>query len=329
MFIKGTKDYPRMSNTFQLSRGLLAALHSCCEQNYFNYQKVFKYIKEESSERELIPNVASLCTLLDNKYFQDCFDYARKNIFSRGEEVSRNGRRKQDTSTERYHEAVFALVEDLVGRGNGLDYTNLSPSAEMLTRLNTYQRATPTKESGEIKSSFVQELNILKPTFQKLSTTYHLLGSIRYGDAGKNSDVDGNFIVSGDCEENHSHWADLVEELEFHDPTSIINLSEYRAIFKDILEQATTNIEDYTYDGISDRKHFVDMVTSSEGLFHPYDWFLQGEEPVPMLPALTKEIAEIQTMMQEAAKIDPFFDFLLSYGLSYSIYNRKIKLNRK
>ena len=197
----------------------------------------------------------------------------------------------------------------------------------MRSQLESYIRnGTETKYSLNIKNQLVPLLKDYQEELERKDLVFHLLGSVRYGDAEKCSDIDANLISLSvdpiDIRERINFKDGLectIDETlgyrnQVRDGINIIKIYDYQAILRDILDKETDCLEDYSYDN---------------DFFHSYDWLLQGINPLNTKTILDQEISNTKGMMVEAVTVDPFFEFLLCYKMMFSIQKRQQNLERK
>jgi len=272
---------------------------------------------DEDSDQNL--GVNNTCTLLANPNVRRMILGAKTDIFS---------------SSAKYSQFISSLSEEITGYFSGEeDFSLITNFSNMRSQLDSYVRnGNMTKHSRNIRANLVPLLGEFKDDLESREITFHLLGSIRYGDANEYSDVDTNLISLSVEPKQHEDNVFFKNNLEgaiddnlmpnqVRDGISIIDISQYQAILRDILDGETDCEEDYYYS--------CGHLLGYNDLFHPYDWLLQGENPLCSDLKIDREIAETKTMIAEAATKDPLFEFILCYKMMFSIQKRHDNLCRE
>tara|TARA_Y100000310_G_scaffold341421_1_gene440507 strand:- start:110 stop:1042 length:933 start_codon:yes stop_codon:yes gene_type:complete len=263
--------------------------------------------------------------LLGNEDVAKMILSARKKIFSRG------GQRKWDS---RYGRFIKELAREVASDYKRLtDFSEITRFTKMLRKVRSYVRegSQATSDSKRIKKGLRQVLAANEVGLETNEMAFHLLGSVMFGDAAEYSDIDGDYIVLARDEQYDDSRKDVIDSIEIaidehfipdggfnpenqiRDNPQIIDLSEYAAILTDIEGGITNDVEDYKY---------------ARRLFHPYDWLLQGVNPLRG-STVNEEMKEIKIRMKKTALKDPLFEFLLCYSMLGTIRKRKDNLSRE
>jgi len=269
---------------------------------------------------------SNLAHLLQNEAVRQMLLSAQQEVFSRPD---------SSTPPARFGEFMTLLAREVAGyyRSARVDFSAVTSFTEMWKRVRSYIRegSSATEPSRRIRFGLRKVLSKHGASLAGAEMTFHLLGSVRFGDAAEYSDIDGDFVVIADEEKYRAKRTKIVTAVndgidstfspedefrpknQIRDDIKIIDLSQYDGLLTDIETKATTRAADYAYDS---------------DLFHTYDWLLQGESPLEM-PAIDWEISRVKKRMKKAALADPFFEFLLCYKLFGTIQKREDNLVRQ
>jgi len=287
-----------------------------------------KYLREGIIAEGINYDVAAsnLTNLLQNEAVIQMLLSAQQEVFSRADSRS---------PEDRFGEFITLLAREVAGYycNDNVDFSTLTSFANMWKKLRSYIRegSSVTEPSRRIKFGLREVLSEHGVSLARTEMTFHLLGSVRYGDAQEYSDIDGDFIIVADEPEYQAQRKKIIASIDnavdekfsppeefrpknqIRDGVKIIDLSEYAALLTDIEDEATVEASDYAYHG---------------DLFHPYDWLLQGKDLLK-LPTIGKEIITINNRIKKAARIDPLFEFLLCYKLFGTIQKREENFARQ
>tara|TARA_Y100000310_G_scaffold307825_1_gene350278 strand:+ start:16 stop:945 length:930 start_codon:yes stop_codon:yes gene_type:complete len=282
--------------------------------------------------------------------FHGMEDYNRENVFDRAYHLLTNqhvrslllgsketvfSRPDTNKPEDRFQEAIYSIFRH-AGYFDSLDSTDFSTLQGylgMIKQLKTYKRKGDlmTTSSREVQEELTHIFNKYTEEMRQLQVRPSVYGSIRYGDASNSADIDINFLVSSN---DDSAIISLVGDIEYvidqelgirkrigndllvgHQITDytdsselIVDLSEMQAVLKDIIEGETTCLDDYLF---------------KEQYFYPYNWIIEGKSYSRPLDRIDAETKLTRRMIGEAVKKDPFFQFLVCFGLGVSIKKRK------
>ena len=169
--------------------------------------------------------------------------------------------------------------------------------------------------------------------FSRLRMVPLVYGSTRFGDAGRNSDIDVVFCYStplGIENATHSKLKELITtidravEADFDQHHQIrdidrlegvmVDLDEVLAVAGDIVNGETTRFEDYTFKGDP---------------LYAFHTLLEGKSPITGLGEIEEQLAEVQGLLHQGAAQDPYFNLLLSYKIMFSLEKRQKNQHRR
>lgn len=263
---------------------------------------------------------------LTNPYTSSLIVRSREEIFSRPD--------KTKTSQQRYEESLTGIMNFLANYfSHQRDFSGLNPSAQMWPELEKYVRSPElmTASSLEVKSLLSEIFEKLRDDFSRFGVYPSLFGSFRYGDAGKYSDIDIQFLIEnadhlaskrraiGNADiliynrlsKNHQikDWLESKGRME-----GAVSLERMHSMLLDINEQAANCWEDYRFRG---------------DYFYPFNWVLEGTCPMENLGRIESEVAKIKDEIVQATKVDPLFELQYCLRLYLSTQKRKEHLERR
>jgi len=207
------------------------------------------------------------------------------------------------------------------------DFSNLTDFASMWNILQSYCRNdNSTSASKQIKNKLEKVFKKFIPRLISGEVYPLVFGSLRYGDAKANSDVDMFLLVNDKKLPQQSVYIGLEKAISGHLSNlnswkddlgfkeSVLKIPELVSVLIDVIDGEVTSIQDYTFNGY---------------LFYPYNWVLEGYCPVSGLGKIETDVKELKSMIEEAVKVDPLFDLMMSLRLHRSISRRKDNLHRK
>ncbi len=279
----------------------------------FSYAGLEAYDKEKVIDRGY--------GLLTNSNVKELLLRSKEEVFSR-----------EDSSSpeERFQEVIHSVVRfaGYFDNSQEPDFSNMNRYIGMIKKLNSYTRKgeKATKHSREIQDGLNTIFLEYSKQMKRMMIRPSVYGSSRYGDAGPASDIDMNFLVSGGVTQEK---VDLMSKIEinidlglgFHqirDCSSvremIVDLDELNAVLLDIVDGETTCLEDYSFNEV---EHY------------PFAWLLEGKSFAGPLDEIDAETKLIKRQIDTAIKKDPFFEFLVNFGLYKSIEKREENLKRE
>lgn len=283
--------------------------------------KTFGMAPENTEGYEL--GMENTSRFLTNPYISSLVIRSKEEVFSRED--------KKTNPQKRYETALTEIMNFLVKYlGQRYEFSGLGSSSQMWSELESYIRnpESMTPESLEVRTKLPKILEELKDEFAKLGVYPSLYGSFRYGDAGKSSDIDIQFLTT-----NHEKLASkkrLIDKIDTLFDTKLSNNHQIRdwieshegivyldpmhSVLLDINEQATNCWEDYQF---MDRN------------IYPFNWISEGIDLVKDLGPIESEVAEIKNKIVQATKVDPLFELQYCLRLYFSLQKRIEHLDRK
>lgn len=278
-------------------------------------------LKDEDSNRPTI--VGNLHGLLTNKNVKKMLlGTKRTGVFSR---------EGSESPQKRFYEAMRLLTAEIVDNFVTLqDFSGIQRFSSYWANLQRYERkganATPT--SRNLQRSLRDLMSEFRGDFARLQMVPFLYGSVAWGDADEDSDIDIIFPYCGDREPKEkgervkligavddlmgdsfgSHGIDDPDQREL-----LVYLPDVNAVLTDIFLGDTTSVWDYALD--------IKPIHPSE-VFYSHHLLLEGIPLVRGLGEVDEQLVDVQEKLMKAAEKDPFFEFVMAYKIFGSLEKR-------
>jgi predicted nucleotidyltransferase len=239
---------------------------------------------------------------------------------------------KNKTPKQRFEEAINE-IHRFIGAdfAQEMNFSSIKPYQEMWIELNSYIRSEEqsTSASRKIKQKLSSIFERYQRTLSREGICPCVYGSVRYGDANNNSDIDIMFLVNfpDDLKKldetvnaiDLDIYAQFKEAHQIRDRIGaaelVVDVGEINSVLLDIAENAATGVDDYEF---------------NRQIFYPFNWITEGVSLIDKpLGQIDEEVERANKLIHTAVSNDPFFELQMCMRMYLSIEKRKQNLERK